>query len=64
MHNKVLSKPWINLELQRLISKKDRLYFKKLKNRTPENLEKYRECKKDLAYKLKFPSKLILETNL
>ena len=42
MHNKVLSKPWINLELQRLISKKDRLYFKKLKNRTPENLEKYR----------------------
>ena len=70
MHNKILSKPWINLELQRLISKKDRLYGKKLRNRTPENLEKYRECKRELAQKLKasketyFKNKLMNSNNM
>ena len=56
IHNKTLSKPWINQELQRLIKKKNRLYGKKLRNKTPKNLEKYRKCKNDLAGKLK-PSK-------
>ena len=31
IHNKTLSKPWINQELQRLIKKKNRLYGKKIK---------------------------------
>ena len=53
IHNKTLSKPWINQELQRLIRKKNRLFGRKLKNKSPENLQKYRECKKFFEKKLK-----------
>jgi hypothetical protein len=69
IHNKTLSKPWINQELQRLINKKNRLFGKKLHNKSPVNLQKYKECKKDLAHKLKvsketyFRNKLMNSSN-
>ena len=53
MHNKTLSKPWITQELLRLINKKNRLYGKKLRGKKPEMIQRYKECKKYLAAKLK-----------
>ena len=69
IHNKTLSKPWINQELQRLINKKNKLFSKKLHKNTPENVQKYKECKKDLAHKRKisketyFRNKLMSSSN-
>ena len=48
MHNKTLSKPWINQDLQRLIKKKNKLYGRKLKLSSEKNIQKYKECKKTL----------------
>ena len=40
IHNKTLSKPWINQELQRLINKKNRLFGKKLHKKKPRKFTK------------------------
>ena len=52
-----------------MINKKNKLFSKKLHKNTPENVQKYKECKKDLAHKLKisketyFRNKLMSSSN-
>ena len=53
IHHKYLSKPWIDTELQRLIKKKNRLFSKKTKTNTASASQNYRDCKNELAQKLK-----------
>ena len=48
IHNKTLSKPWITDDIQKLIKKKNFLYYKKLKSPTVISIEKYKQCKRDL----------------
>ena len=64
MHNKTLNKPWITQDLQKLIKRKNRLYGRKLKSKSPENLEKYNQCKRDLNKKLYISKKQYLSDKL
>ena len=69
IHNKTLTKPWIDQEMQRLIKKKNRLYGEKLKYNTKASIVKYNQCKKALKKKLKstkmeyFKNKLLTTTH-
>ena len=64
MHNKTLNKQLITQDLQKLIKRKNRLYGRKLKSKSPENLEKYNQCKRDLNKKLYISKKLYLSDKL
>ena len=64
IHNKTLSKPWITSDLQKLIKKKNFLYYKKLKQPTMIATDKYKQCKKDLDKILKLSKKLYFERKM
>ena len=64
IHNKTLSKPWISNDLQRMLKKKNNLYYKKLKNPTSVNIEKYKLYKKELDVTLKLSKKLYFERKI
>ena len=69
IHNKTLSKPWINNDLQKCIIKKNELYARKLKLKTEDAVVKYKVYKKELDKTLKnskksyFHSKMLKTTS-
>ena len=64
IHNKTLSKPWITNSIQKLIKKKNFLYYKKLKQPTEISVEKYKSCKKELDFTLKLSKKSYFERKM
>ena len=48
VHSKTLSKPWITLEVQDLIDKKNVRFSKKCKNKTSKNKKKFKEAKEKM----------------
>ena len=52
VHNKLLSKPWITNDLQKMIKNKNKLFGMKLKLKSLEVTQKYNKFKKEVKKKL------------
>ena len=68
VHSKILSKPWITPNIEKLINKKNKCFRMKNKNKTDMNQTKYKAAKKTLETaikneKTKYFHKLIANTN-
>merc|ERR1712013_817292 len=48
VHSKTLSKPWITMDIQRLINKKNKRFKIKNRNKTESNKIKYKKAKQDM----------------
>ena len=68
VHSKILSKPWITPNIEKLINKKNRFFRMKNKNKTDINKNKYKAAKKALetaikVEKTKYFHNLLASTN-
>ena len=57
VHQKLINKPWIDADLQRLIKKKNRAFSKKTKSKTLASAENYKKLKNELTQKLQTAKK-------